>query len=100
MGNLYGCPFCFGLINIYEKIKVSIAGASGYAGGETLRLLIIHPQVTIVAATSEKSAGKSVSATFPALSAFVDLSYEALDPESLAKKSDLIFLALPITDCP
>lgn len=78
-----------------KKIKVAIAGASGYAGGETLRLLVTHPRVKIVAATSEKSAGNSVSATFPILSGFIDLSYETLDPERLVKKSDLIFLALP-----
>lgn len=78
-----------------KKIKVAIAGASGYAGGETLRLLITHPGVKVVAATSEKSEGKPVSTTFPALSGLTDLIYETLDPEKLAKKAEVIFLALP-----
>jgi N-acetyl-gamma-glutamyl-phosphate reductase len=78
-----------------KKIKVAIAGASGYAGGETLRILVTHPRVKIVAATSEKSAGKPVSSMFPVLAGLTGLVYETLDPEKLSKKADLIFLALP-----
>lgn len=78
-----------------EKIKVAIAGASGYAGGELLRILITHPKVKIIAATSEKSAGKPVWASFPNLLGLTDLTLEALDPKKIAKKADIIFLALP-----
>jgi N-acetyl-gamma-glutamyl-phosphate reductase len=78
-----------------KKIKVAIAGASGYAGGEALRLLVTHPGVEVVAATSEKSAGTPVSTTFPALSGLTDLIYETLDSEKLAKKAEVVFLALP-----
>lgn len=78
-----------------KKIKVAIAGASGYVGGELIRLLITHPRVKIVAATSERSAGQPVSASFPNISGLINIIYETLDPESLARKADLIFLALP-----
>lgn len=78
-----------------KKINVAIAGASGYAGGETLRILVSHPRVKIVAATSEKSAGKPLSSMFPALAGLTDLVYDTLDPEMLAKKAEVIFLALP-----
>lgn len=78
-----------------KKIKVAIVGASGYAGGEILRLLITHPRVKIVAATSERSAGKTVSASFPNLSGFADIIYETLDPKGIAKRADFVFLTLP-----
>ncbi|MBW8064572.1 MAG: N-acetyl-gamma-glutamyl-phosphate reductase, partial [Nitrospira sp.] len=39
-----------------ERVKVAVVGASGYTGGELLRLLMVHPRVTITAVTSEKSA--------------------------------------------
>ena len=41
-----------------DKIKVSIAGGSGYAGGELIRLLLFHPNVEIQQITSESSYGK------------------------------------------
>jgi len=78
-----------------KKIRVAIVGASGYVGGEVLRLLIIHPKVKIVEATSERSAGQPVSTSFPNISGLTDITYERLDPERLAKKADLIILALP-----
>lgn len=78
-----------------KKIKVAVAGASGYAGGELLRILITHPKVKVVAATSEKSAGKPVWTSFPSLSGLTELTLESLDPEEIAKKADIVFLALP-----
>jgi N-acetyl-gamma-glutamyl-phosphate reductase len=78
-------------------VKVAVIGASGYTGGELLRLLSGHPKMTIAAVTSEQSAGKPVSAMFPSLASVVPLSFEALAPESIAKKVDAVFLALPHT---
>lgn len=78
-----------------KKINVAIAGASGYVGGELLRLLIAHPTVKIVAVTSERSAGRPVSTSFPYLAGMTDLIYESLDPKMLAAKADLVFLSLP-----
>jgi N-acetyl-gamma-glutamyl-phosphate reductase len=78
-------------------VKVAVVGASGYTGGELLRLLAGHPRMTIAAVTSEQSAGKPVSAMFPSLAGAVPLTFEALAPESIAKKVDAVFLALPHT---
>ena len=50
-----------------EKIRVSILGASGYAGGELLRLLLDHPHVEVAQATSERNAGNFVYFTHPNL---------------------------------
>ena len=43
-----------------NKLKVSVAGASGYAGGELVRLLLFHPGVELKQVTSEKNAGKFI----------------------------------------
>ena len=47
------------------KFRIAIAGASGYAGAELVRLAAAHPNYDITAVTSEKSAGQSVSSIFP-----------------------------------
>lgn len=76
-------------------LKVAIVGASGYTGLELIRLLDRHPQVEIVCATSEQSAGKRISDIFPTLRGRCDLLLEPLDPAAIVAKSDLIFTALP-----
>jgi len=78
-----------------EKLKVAICGGSGYTGVELLRILSGHPKVKITAVTSEKSAGKSVSALFPHLEKYRTLTYEPLNKINLLDKADLFFLALP-----
>ena len=80
-----------------DKIKVAVVGASGYTGGELLRLLAGHPKMTVTVVTSEQSAGKPVAALFPSLASVVPLTFEALAPDSIAKKADAVFLALPHT---
>ena len=76
-------------------IRVAICGASGYTGVELLRILANHPKVKVTAATSEKSAGKTVTGLFPHLDAYRDLVLEPMDRERLLRKADLFFLALP-----
>lgn len=78
-----------------EKTRVGVAGASGYTGAELLRLLAGHPNVSISAITSEKSAGKKVWAVFPSLRNLIDLELEELASPSIEKQSDFVFLALP-----
>ncbi|HEX2054845.1 MAG TPA: N-acetyl-gamma-glutamyl-phosphate reductase [Nitrospiraceae bacterium] len=78
-------------------VRVAVAGASGYTGAELVRLLAQHPRVTLTAVTSEKSAGASVAAVFPHLGNAVRLTFEALAPEALSKRADVVFLALPHT---
>lgn len=80
-----------------KKFRVAIAGASGYAGAELVRLAAAHPFFEITAVTSEKSAGQLVSAVFPSLTGIVDHRFEALAPEALAERADAVFLALPHT---
>lgn len=80
-----------------KKFRVAIAGASGYAGAELVRLAAAHPYYEITAVTSEKSAGHSISSVFPSLTGVVKHTFEALAPEALAERADAVFLALPHT---
>jgi len=80
-----------------KKIRVAIAGASGYAGAELVRLAALHPHFDLHAVTSEKSAGVPVATIFPSLAGLVPLSFQALSPEALAEQADAVFLALPHT---
>ncbi|MEV0731760.1 N-acetyl-gamma-glutamyl-phosphate reductase [Polymorphospora sp. NPDC050346] len=74
-------------------IRVAVAGASGYAGGELLRLLAGHPEFDLVVATAHTQAGARVSAVHPQL-AGLDLTLAETGPATLAD-ADLVFLALP-----
>ncbi len=76
-------------------LKVAVVGASGYTGGELLRLLVLHPHVKVVAVTSEKSSGKSVAQLFPGLTGFYDLTLQPLSPAIIAGEAEFIFTALP-----
>jgi len=78
-------------------VRVAVAGASGYTGAELMRLLSQHPHVQLTAVTSEKSAGAAISAVYPHLQGIVPLTFEALAPEALAERADVLFLALPHT---
>jgi len=80
-----------------KKFRIAIAGASGYAGAELVRLAAAHPFFEIAAVTSEKSAGQSVASVFPSLTGVVQHTFEALAPEALAERADALFLALPHT---
>lgn len=72
----------------------AVAGASGYAGGEILRLLLGHPQITIGAVTADSSAGKSLGQVHPHLAPLAGRVIEPTTPDALAGH-DLVFLALP-----
>jgi len=74
-------------------IRVAVAGASGYAGGELLRLIAGHPELDLVAATAHSQAGSPVAAAHPHLTG-LDLTLGVTGPEALAD-ADLVFLALP-----
>ena len=73
-------------------MKVSVLGASGYGGGELVRLLCDHPHVTVKQVTSERLAGKMVTATHPNLRGRTTLRFSRL--ADLAP-CDLLFAALP-----
>lgn len=81
------------------SISVAIAGATGYAGGEVLRLLLSHPkylsgELTIGALTGHSNAGEKVSALMPQLPQLADRIIEETTPEVLAGH-DVVFLGLP-----
>jgi N-acetyl-gamma-glutamyl-phosphate reductase len=73
---------------------VSVAGASGYAGGELLRLLAAHPDLDLGAVTAGASAGSAVGDLHPHLVGLSDRVFEATDVASLGA-ADVAFLALP-----
>lgn len=74
------------------KMKVSIIGASGYVGGELLRLLLQHEYVEVVQATSERFTGKPVTLVHPNLRKQTDLKFCSVKD---IKKVDVLFVALP-----
>jgi N-acetyl-gamma-glutamyl-phosphate reductase len=77
--------------------RVAVAGASGYAGGELLRLLAAHPDLEIAAVTAGASAGQTVGALHPHLAGVPAVGELILQPlnEAALSGCDLMFLALP-----
>ena len=73
-------------------MDVSIIGGSGYAGGELIRLLLGHPEVTIRQVTSERYAGKFVRLVHPNLRKRTELKFS---PSADLEPCDVLFLALP-----
>ncbi len=80
---------------IMQEFNVAILGASGYTGGELIRILVNHPNVKISYITAEKHAGKKVSEVFPHLKGILDLKLEKLDPKKVPDDIDIVFAALP-----
>jgi N-acetyl-gamma-glutamyl-phosphate reductase len=76
-------------------MRVSIAGASGYAGGELMRLLEAHPHFDVIAAAAHSSVGERVDSVHPALSPSRIGALKMCPTNADALKADLIFLALP-----
>lgn len=75
-------------------VKASVAGASGYAGGELLRLLDAHPHIEVGPLTAGSSAGKSLGDVHPNLSTMAARPLLPTDAATLAD-ADVVFLALP-----
>jgi N-acetyl-gamma-glutamyl-phosphate reductase len=75
------------------RTRVAIAGATGFAGQELLRILARHPAVTVTAAMS--SAATSAPRPLPALARIWDGTVQPLDVDRLATDADIVFLALP-----
>ncbi len=74
--------------------RVAVAGASGYAGGELLRLLLAHPEVEIGTLTAGSNAGETLGSLQPHLVPLADRVLEATSAKTLAGH-DVVFLALP-----
>ena len=76
-------------------VKVAIIGASGYTGCELMRLSVQHPQIELVAVSSEKFAGKAVGEVFPSLGTALTLTFHPLAAQEDLGKADFVFSALP-----
>ncbi|MGI8679799.1 MAG: N-acetyl-gamma-glutamyl-phosphate reductase [Jatrophihabitans sp.] len=75
-------------------VRTAIAGASGYAGGELLRLVAAHPDLEVTAVTARGNAGQQVGAVHPNLRSVAELVFGDTSTAALAS-ADLVFLALP-----
>ncbi len=76
-------------------MKIGIIGASGYTGGELLRILAKHNACEIVCATSRRYEGKEISRVHPNLKGILDMEFSNLSPEEVALRSDFVFTATP-----
>ncbi|GIL38610.1 N-acetyl-gamma-glutamyl-phosphate reductase [Roseiterribacter gracilis] len=77
-----------------DQLRVAILGASGYTGGELVRLLSLHPQVRLTALTAERQAGKTLAEVFPHLG-YLKLPTLVKIDEVDFSQVDFVFCALP-----
>ena len=80
-----------------KKIKVSIVGATGYAGKELVKILMNHPKVELVYLTSSTYTGKNIAEIFPEFLNKLDKKLTNLNLDAVSQDSDLVFTALPHT---
>jgi N-acetyl-gamma-glutamyl-phosphate reductase len=84
------------IMHAATRLRVAVLGASGFTGGELLRLLAGHPAAQVTYAGARESAGKAVGEVHPHLAGTdVDLPLERIDPTAIARRADIAFCALP-----
>ncbi len=76
-------------------MKVGVYGASGYVGGELLRLLLRHPQVEVAFATSNKYAGEFIHRVHPNLRGQTRLRFAMSNPSKAVDECGLLFISTP-----
>ncbi len=76
-------------------VVAAVAGASGYAGGELLRLLLAHPGIEVGAVAAESNAGARVGSIHPNLPELASRTFAHLYADAVAADADLVFLARP-----
>ena len=78
-----------------RRVPVGIVGASGYGGVQLVRLLMDHPEVELVYLGGDSSAGKSFADLYPHFGNIVELPIEAVEPDIIASRCQVVFLSLP-----
>ncbi|MBK8574529.1 MAG: N-acetyl-gamma-glutamyl-phosphate reductase [Elusimicrobia bacterium] len=76
-------------------IRVAVVGATGYTGGELLRILLAHPEARVDHVTSESRPGQKLGEIHPFLRARLDLTLESFNAPRIARQCDVAFFALP-----
>ncbi|MGI0091858.1 MAG: N-acetyl-gamma-glutamyl-phosphate reductase [Nitrososphaerales archaeon] len=76
-------------------MRVGIVGASGYVGGELLRILVNHPNVKVTVATSKQYAGELIHRVHANLRSFTDLKFTAPSVDALTSNCAFVFTAVP-----
>lgn len=77
-------------------LKAGIVGAAGYAGAELVRIVLRHPELELIVATSNSDAGTPLAQVYPAFTGVTDLAYTTHDDPALYS-CDVVFLATPHT---
>jgi N-acetyl-gamma-glutamyl-phosphate reductase len=80
-----------------KKIKAAIVGVTGFAGEKLIEILAKHPNVELTSLSCRLEKPKPIGQHYPQFAHLVKLDMEPINPENIAKKADLIFLALPHT---
>jgi N-acetyl-gamma-glutamyl-phosphate reductase len=75
-------------------ITAAVAGASGYAGGELLRLIAGHPELELLVAAAQSSVGQHITEIHPHLMGYQDVRFVDTTAAQLSR-ADVVFLALP-----
>jgi len=78
-----------------SPVSIAIVGASGYTGEELVRICVQHPGMKVTAVTSRQLKGKTLEETLAVSGAAGQIRFEDLSAAEVAKKADVVFLALP-----
>ncbi|MFP4255550.1 MAG: N-acetyl-gamma-glutamyl-phosphate reductase [Desulfobacterales bacterium] len=76
-------------------IRAAVAGATGYAGAELVRILSGHPGVVLTVLTSRQYAGVPFDRIYPAMTGIITRECETFEAESVCERADVVFTALP-----
>ena len=87
-------------MEIDARSAVAVLGASGYAGGELVRLLARHPAVRLTTLAASTAAGRTLAEVHPHLASLPEgglvlANVEEVDPSALASETSVVFCALP-----
>jgi N-acetyl-gamma-glutamyl-phosphate reductase len=79
----------------HTKLRAAIVGSTGYGGVELIRLLQAHPLVEVTSVISSSQAGTPITDGYPHLAEIMTENLDAVDPELIRSKADVVFLATP-----